>query len=176
MYKNLLKYGVCSLFIFLLKTDCAAAKPFRYVGVGAGVNIHGNSSGSDTDMRTDNLNVQGTLRVQLPISKNASVSSNFLYANDDPNLLFSANLHLNPMGSVQPRIGVGVNIVLHNAPHMDGGILGHKTSPILNLGLDVKLSKQWVFFGDAYYAIAGNDDNDGTSDSLALVSGVGIRF
>ena len=42
MYKVLLKCGVCSLFIFLLKTDCAVAKPFRYVGVGAGVNVHGN--------------------------------------------------------------------------------------------------------------------------------------
>ena len=167
MYKVLLKCGVCSLFIFLLKTDCAVAKPFRYVGVGAGVNVHGNNHGSDTDMHTGDLNVQGTLRVQLPISNNASVSSNFLYANDDPNLLFSANLHLNSKASMQPRIGVGVNIV-HNAPHMDGGILGDRTSPILNLGVDVKLSKQLILFGDADYAFVGN--SDGNSGSLAIVS------
>lgn len=173
MYKVLLNCGVCSVFIFLLKTDCAVAKPFRYVGLGAGVNVHGNNHGSDTDMHTGDLNVQGTLRVQLPISNNASVSSNFLYANDDPNLLFSANLHLNSQESVQPRIGVGVNIVLHNAPHMDSGILGDRTSPILNVGVDVKLSKQLILFGDTYYAVVGNGGDNG---SVAVVTGLGFRF
>ncbi len=173
MYKHLLKYVVFGLSVFLIKIDCAVAKPFRYIGVGGGVNVHGNNDGSDTDMRSDSLNVQGTLRIQLPVSNNISVSNNFFYANDDPNLLFSANLHLNSQESVQPRIGVGVNIVLHNAPHMDSGILGDRTSPILNVGVDVKLSKQLILFGDTYYAVVGNGGDNG---SVAVVTGLGFRF
>lgn len=174
MYKKLLKYGFCSFSILLLRSDYAASKPFRYVGVGGGVNIHGNNHGSDTDFHSNNLNAQATLRWQIPISDNVSISNNFLYLSDDPNSLISVNLHLNK-GDIQPRIGVGANIVLHNASRDDSGILGDQTSPILNLGLDVKLSKQWVFFGDAYYAIRGNKDNHDL-DSLAIVTGIGIRF
>ncbi len=176
MYKHLLKYVVFGLSVFLIKIDCAVAKPFRYIGVGGGVNVHGNNDGSDTDMRSDSLNVQGTLRIQLPVSNNISVSNNFFYANDDPNDLIAVNLHLNPLGSVQPRVGIGANIVFHNAPHNDAGILGHKTSPVLNVGIDAQLSKQLVLFGDAYYAVIGNKDSDGDSGSLAVVAGLGIRF
>lgn len=176
MYKDLLKCAAISLSVLLLQADYAVAKPFRYVGLGAGVNIHGNNDGSDADFHSDDFNAQGTLRVQLPFSENASISGNFFYLNDDPNLLLAVNLHLNRNRSVQPRIGIGTNIVLGNASHNDGGILGHQTSPVLNLGVDAQISQQFVLFGDIYYAVVGNDENDGDSGSLAVVTGVGIQF
>lgn len=173
MFTQLLKYGVLASTVFLVKIDRAVAEPFRYVGLGAGINVHGNNHGTHSDFHSDGVNVQGILRVQLPISNNFSASSNFLYLKDDPNLLISANFHLNPQGAVQPRLGVGGNIVLHNADRGDAGILGDRSSPILNIGLDLRLSKRWVIFGDAYYAITGNG---GDSGSIAIVTGVGVRF
>ena len=68
--------------------------------MGGGVNVHGNNHGSDADMRSDNLNAQGTLRIQLPVSNNISLSNNFFYLKDEPSDLIAVILYLNPLGSV----------------------------------------------------------------------------
>lgn len=175
MYNLLLKFTASGIIIFLLNSGCAEAKPFRYIGIGGGVNVRGNSDGADTDFHSDNLNAQGTLRIQLPISNNISISNNFFYLKNDPNTLISVNLHLAPKSSIQPRIGLGANIVFHTAERGDSGILGNQTSPVLDLGLDIKISKNVILFGDTYYAITGNSDDE-NADSLAVVTGVGIQF
>lgn len=90
-------------------------------------------------MRSDNLNAQGTLRIQLPVSNNISLSNNFFYLKDDPSDLIAVNLHLNPLGSVQPRIGIGANIVFQNASHNDKELVSiacssTKIAPPTNVG------------------------------------------
>ena len=169
MFRRLVLGAVTALSVLSISTIASAQAP-RYVGVGITGNIDATSQSAE--------DLAGTVRVQVPINEQVSVSGNIFAGENTVSGLPAVNYSFSPVTiadrAFQPRVGLGANILGSNS---QVGVLGNRTSPVVNAGVDYQATQRAVVFADAYYVPIGYEDVQGDKyGSVALVGGVGFSF
>jgi hypothetical protein len=149
-------------------SQAASAKPAMsdpYIGAGVTQGI--TLGESDSDNGKFNGNISGRLPIaKTPVSARASVLFNDKNSAIVPTITYDFGVAKN----TNVYLGGGASFL------QDKGVntaLGDRNAPVITAGVETKVAKNWVIYGDAKLGINSYQQN---SSALAVSGGVGLTF
>lgn len=136
--------------------------------LGAGVAAGVTNGGQDNDAATLGGNIQGRFAVpKAPVSVRGSV----LFGGDATAAMPIVTYDVPVAKDTNVYVGGGYSFVTDEGKSTP---LGNKNSPVVTIGFEREIAKNFVLYGDAKWGIDAYENS--SADALSIQSGVGLRF